>query len=256
MPDCRNRTAKVSRKPLPNTVEASEHLASRAVRAARVRLAPARPARYEAGPLVALLALPPDALVGAGDHVGRPQVAVALLAPLPRDLGMCRPRVVLAFQHLAVAAVGVERLHRNGRRMTPPRSRDRRAPQKGRGLVDVRAHDREAGRGCARAGGRRGEPARRLQPRLPRRPGFPARFPGVPALPRVPWDRPIHVAAGQPVGQRARGILLQDARARAGERQGPQDEGGEAKQDVFESSSPAATGRGCTHRSAITPRAT
>ena len=31
---------------------------------------------------------------------------------------------------------------------------------------------------------------------------------------------------------------------------------GGAKQDVFESSSPAATGRGCTHRSAITPRAT
>lgn len=30
----------------------------------------------------------------------------------------------------------------------------------------------------------------------------------------------------------------------------------EAKQNVFESSSPTATGRGCTHRSAITPRAT
>lgn len=28
------------------------------------------------------------------------------------------------------------------------------------------------------------------------------------------------------MGQRARGILLQDAQARAGERQGPQDEGG------------------------------
>ena len=52
-------------------VVAGEHLASRAVRAARVSLAPARPVRYEAGPLVALLALPPDALVGAGDHVGR-----------------------------------------------------------------------------------------------------------------------------------------------------------------------------------------
>ena len=39
-------------------------------------------------------------------------------------------------------------------------------------------------------------------------------------------DSPIHVAAGQPMGQRARGILLQDARARAGERQGLQDEGG------------------------------
>ena len=65
-----------------------------------------------------------------------------------------------------------------------------------------------------------------FQPRLPRRPGFPARFPGVPALPRVPWDRPIHVAAEQPVGQRARGIPLQDAQARAGERQGLQDEGG------------------------------
>lgn len=75
----------------------------------------------------------------------------------------------------------------------------------------------------------RGEPARRLQLRLPRRPGFPARFPGVPALPRVPWDRPIHVAAGQPAGQRTRGILLQDAQARAGERQGLQNErGGEA----------------------------
>ena len=33
-------------------------------------------------------------------------------------------------------------------------------------------------------------------------------------------------AAGQPMGQRARGILLQDAQARAGERQGLQDEGG------------------------------
>ncbi|RDB57533.1 hypothetical protein C1880_01575 [Senegalimassilia anaerobia] len=59
-------------------------------------------------------------------------------------------------------------LHRNGRRTALPRSRDRRVPQEGRGLVDVRAHDREAGRGCARAGGRRGEPARGLQPRLPR----------------------------------------------------------------------------------------
>lgn len=43
------------------------------------------------------------------------------------------------------------------------------------------------------------------------RPEPPARFPGAPALPRVPWDRPIHVAAGQPMGQRARGIPLQDA---------------------------------------------
>ena len=50
--------------------------------------------------------------------------------------------------------------------------------------------------------------------------------PGVPAPPRAPWNRPIHVAAGQPMGQRARGILLQDAQARAGERQGLQDEGG------------------------------
>lgn len=70
------------------------------------------------------------------------------------------------------------------------------------------AHDREAGRGCARAGSRKGEPARRLQPRLSRRPGFLVRVPGVAALPRVPWDRPIHVAAVQPVGRRARGILL------------------------------------------------
>ncbi len=42
----------------------------------------------------------------------------------------------------------------------------------------------------------------------------------------APWNRPIHVAAGQPMGRRARGILLQDAQARAGERQGLQDEGG------------------------------
>ena len=55
---------------------------------------------------MALLALPPDALVGAGDHVGRLQVAAALLVPLPRDPGMRRPQVVVAFQHLAVAAVG------------------------------------------------------------------------------------------------------------------------------------------------------
>ena len=87
-------------------VVAGEHLATRAVRAARVRLAPARSVHYEAGPLVALLALPPDALAGVGDHVGRLQVAVALLVPLPRDLGMRRPQVVVAFQHLAVAAVG------------------------------------------------------------------------------------------------------------------------------------------------------
>ena len=52
-------------------VVAGEHLASRAVRAARVRLALARLVRYEAGPPMALLALPPDALVGAGDHIGR-----------------------------------------------------------------------------------------------------------------------------------------------------------------------------------------
>lgn len=105
-------------------VVAGEHLASQAVRAARVRLALARSVRYEAGPLMAFLALPPNALVGAGDHVGRLQVAVALLVPLPRDLGMRRPRVVVAFQHLAVAAVEVDRLHRNGRRMALPRSRD------------------------------------------------------------------------------------------------------------------------------------
>ena len=87
-------------------VVAGEHLAPRAVRAALVRLALARSVRYEAGPLVALFALPPDALVGVGDHVGRLQAAVALLVPLPRDLGMRRPQVVVAFQHLAVAAVG------------------------------------------------------------------------------------------------------------------------------------------------------
>lgn len=67
---------------------------------------PCASVRYEAGPLVALLALPPDALVGAGDHVGRLQVAVALLVPPPRDPGMRRPQTVEAYQHLAVAAVG------------------------------------------------------------------------------------------------------------------------------------------------------
>ena len=41
-----------------------------------------------------------------------------------------------------------------------------------------------------------------------------------------PRNSPIHVAAGQPMVQRARGILLQDAQARAGKRQGLQDEGG------------------------------
>ena len=51
---------------------------------------------------------------------------------------------------------GRHRLHRNGPRMALPRSRDRRVPQEGRGQVDVRAHDREVGRGCARAGGQKG----------------------------------------------------------------------------------------------------
>ena len=46
-------------------VEAGEHAMARTVRAARVRFALARSVRYEAGPLVALFALPPDALVGA-----------------------------------------------------------------------------------------------------------------------------------------------------------------------------------------------
>lgn len=59
-------------------VVAGEHLASQTIRAARVRLAPTRSVHYEAGPLVALLALPPDALVGVGDHIGRLQVAVQL----------------------------------------------------------------------------------------------------------------------------------------------------------------------------------
>ena len=67
--------------------------------------------------------------------------------------------------------------------MALPRSCDRRVPQESRGLVDVRAHDREAGHGCARAGSRKGEPARRLLSLVFQ---FPARFPGVPAPPRVP----------------------------------------------------------------------
>ena len=86
-------------------VVAGEHLAPRAVRAARVRLALARSVHYEAGPLVAILALPPDALVGVGDHVGRLQVAVALLVSLPRDLGMRGGQVVKTEQQLAVLAI-------------------------------------------------------------------------------------------------------------------------------------------------------
>ena len=144
----------------------------------------------------------------------------------PRGRGRSASRPATSYGRAATPAS-------DGRRTALPRSRDRRVPQEGRGLVDVRAHDREAGRGCARAGGRKGEPSRPPRPRLPRRQGSPARFPGVPALPRAPWGRPIHVAAGRPMGRRARGILLRDAQARAGERQGLQDEGG-AKQDVLE----------------------
>ena len=68
-------------------VVAGEHLASRAVRAARVCLALTRSARYDAGPLVAIPALSPDALVGVGDHVGRLQIAVAPPIPLSQKLG-------------------------------------------------------------------------------------------------------------------------------------------------------------------------
>ncbi|WP_281624926.1 DDE-type integrase/transposase/recombinase [Senegalimassilia anaerobia] len=49
---------------------------------------------------------------------------------------------------------------------------------------------------------------------------------------------------GNPMGRRARGILLQDAQARAGERQGLQDEGGrEAKRDAFEYIEPCCNKR-------------
>ena len=48
-------------------VVAGEHLAPSAVRAAEIGLAPARAVDDEAGPLVALPALPPDAPVGVGD---------------------------------------------------------------------------------------------------------------------------------------------------------------------------------------------
>ena len=54
----------------------------------------------------------------------------------------------------------------------------------------------------------------------------PSTLPGHSSAASSPRNSPIHVAAGQPIVQRARGILLQDAQARAGERQGLQDEGG------------------------------
>ena len=57
------------------------------------------------------------------------------------------------------------------------------------------------------------------------------------------------------LGQRARGILLQDAQARAGERQGLQARERRAER-CSNTSSSTTTGRGCTHRSAITPLAT
>lgn len=117
-----------------------------------------------------------EAQTREGGRDGRP-------AREPRGQGVRRrsPQQAMGARH---------HLHRDGRRTALPPSRDRRVPQEGRGLVDVRAHDREAGRGCARAGGRKGEPSRPPRPRLPRRSGFPARVPGVPALPRILWDRP------------------------------------------------------------------
>lgn len=86
-------------------VVAGEHLAARAVRAARVRPAPARSVRYETGPLVTLFALPPDAPVGVGDHIGRLQVAVALPIPFGQKLGMLAREVVETGEYAMARAV-------------------------------------------------------------------------------------------------------------------------------------------------------
>ena len=51
---------------------------------------------------------------------------------------------------------GRHHLHRHLRGLALPGSRHRRVAPQGRRLVYVRAHDREAGGGCARAGGRQG----------------------------------------------------------------------------------------------------
>lgn len=147
---------------------------------------------------------------------------------------------------------GRHRLHRDGRRTALPRSRDRRIPQEGRGLVDVRAHDREAGRGCARAGGRKGEPSRRLQPRFHDDQGSQhasrafqrcLESHGIAqsmSRPGGPWDD----ALAESFFKTLKRELASGKGCKTRE---------EAKQNVFESSSSTATGRGCTHRSAITP---
>ena len=150
---------------------------------------------------------------------------------------------------------GRHRLHRDGRRTALPRSRDRRVPQEGRGPVDVRAHDREAGRRCARAGSRKGEPARRLQPRLPRRPG-PGTLPGRSGAAPSPMGSPdpcrgraTHgtTRSRNPSSRRSSASWRAARAARRGRRRSG---------TCSNTSSSTATGRGCTHRSAITPRAT
>ena len=77
---------------------------------------------------VAALAAPPCGLAAYGLHAGGLQALVHARVPHGRYAGVRGGQVVVAFQHLAVAAVGVDRLHRNGRRMALPRSRDRRVP--------------------------------------------------------------------------------------------------------------------------------
>lgn len=128
---------------------------------------------------------------------------------------------------------GRHRLHRNGRGMALPRSRVRRVPQEGRGLVDVRAHDREAGRGCARTGSRRGGPARRPRPRLSRRPGFPVRVPSVSALPRAPWVARSMSRPGNPWDNALAESLFKTLKRELANGKGRKTRE-EAKQDVFE----------------------
>ena len=67
---------------------------------------------------------------------------------------------------------------------------------------------------------------------LPRRPGFPVHFRAFQSCLESHGNRPIHVAARQPMGQRARGILLQDAQAQLVNDKGYKTRE-EAKQDVF-----------------------
>ena len=73
------------------------------------------------------------------------------------------------------------------------------------------ASPRNARGGCARAGGRQEDPLPTSACSMTIRAS--STRPRIPALPGVPWDSPIDVEARQPMGQRARRILLQDPEA-------------------------------------------